>query len=75
MSVQARLTVASKIASSSISNTRRSFILTATAAAACTSIAAPNVARAAIVQTDTASLPPLPLPTGIRSRYDRQVEA
>ena len=69
MSVQARPTVASKIGSPSISTTRRGFILTATAAAACTSVAVPNGARAAIVQTDTASLPPLPLPTGIRSRY------
>jgi pimeloyl-ACP methyl ester carboxylesterase len=69
MSVQARPTVASKIGSPSISTTRRGFILTATAATACASIAAPNVARAAVVQTDTAGLPPLPLSTGIRSRY------
>jgi len=63
------LFAASGIGSPSISITRRRFILTATAAAACRSIAEPNVARAAIVQTDTASLPPLPLPSGIRPRY------
>ena len=69
MPAQAPRTIASKIESPSISTTRRRIILTATAAAAYTSIAVPNVARAAIVQTDTAGLPPLPLSTGIRSRY------
>jgi pimeloyl-ACP methyl ester carboxylesterase len=69
MSAQAQRTLASKSDSASIPTTRRSFILSATAAAACTSVAAPNVARSAIVQTNAASLPPLPLPTGIRSRY------
>jgi pimeloyl-ACP methyl ester carboxylesterase len=49
-------------------STRRSFILTATAGAACSTIAQ-KVARGAIVQTDTATLPPIPLPAGIRSRY------
>jgi pimeloyl-ACP methyl ester carboxylesterase len=48
-------------------STRRSVILRATAAAAST--VAQKVARAAIVQSDTAKLPPIPLPAGIRSRY------
>ena len=48
--------------------TRRSFILAATAVAA-SSTAAQKLAHAAIVQTDTARLPPIPLPAGIRSRY------
>jgi hypothetical protein len=49
-------------------STRRSVILTA-AAAASSALVQSEVARAAIVQTDTAKLPPLPLPAGIRSRY------
>jgi hypothetical protein len=49
-------------------STRRSFVLTAAAAAAST-LVQPEVSRAAIVQTDTAKLAPLPLPPGIRSRY------
>ena len=49
-------------------STRRSVILTA-AAAASSSLVQPDISRAAIVQTDTAKLPPLPLPAGIRSRY------
>src|SRR6516164_3207148 len=52
----------------SAGSTRRNFILTATAAAASTTVAQ-KLARAAIVQTDTAKLPPIPLPAGIRSRY------
>src|SRR5215470_8331455 len=49
-------------------STRRSVLLTA-AAAASSALMQSEVARAAIVQTDTAKLPPLPLPQGIRSRY------
>jgi pimeloyl-ACP methyl ester carboxylesterase len=49
-------------------STRRSVILTA-AAAASGALVQSEVSRAAIVQTDTAKLPPLPLPQGIRSRY------
>ena len=49
-------------------STRRSFILTAAAAASSTLVQS-EVSRAAIVQTDTAKLAPLPLPPGIRSRY------
>ena len=49
-------------------STRRSVILTA-AAAASSALVNSEVARAAIVQTDVAKLPPLPLPPGIRSRY------
>jgi hypothetical protein len=49
-------------------STRRSFILTAAAAASSTLVQS-GVSRAAIVQTDTAKLAPLPLPPGIRSRY------
>jgi len=52
--------------------TRRTFILTATAATACT-MTAHKFAHAAIVQGDAASLAPLPLPTGIRSRYVRNI--
>ena len=47
--------------------TRRSVILTA-AAAASSALVQSEVSRAAIVQTDTEKLPPLPLPQGIRSR-------
>src|SRR2546430_9337348 len=47
---------------------RRRFMLTVAAATSAT-IMQSNVSRAAIVQTDTAKLPPLPLPPGIRSRY------
>src|SRR5215831_17968538 len=49
-------------------STRRRIILTA-AAAASGALVQSEVSRAAIVQTDTAKLPPLPLPPGIRSRY------
>jgi len=55
--------------SASITSTRRRFMLTAMAAAAYGSVGTQRRAQAAIVQTDTASLPPLPLPAGIRSRY------
>lgn len=47
--------------------TRRGLILTATAAAAATFAQRP--ARATIVRTDPTTLPPLPLPLGIRSRH------
>jgi pimeloyl-ACP methyl ester carboxylesterase len=50
------------------SSTRRRFMLTVAAAASST-IMQSNISRAAIVQTDTSKLPPLPLPPGIRSRY------
>src|SRR5215510_8970753 len=49
-------------------STRRRFMLTAAVAASSTLIHS-GVSRAAIVQTDTAKLPPLPLPPDIRSRY------
>jgi dipeptidyl aminopeptidase/acylaminoacyl peptidase len=49
-------------------STRRSFIVAATAAAAASTVAQ-RLAHAAIVQTDTARLSPIPLPAGIRSRY------
>src|SRR5205823_222364 len=49
-------------------STRRSVLLTA-AAAASSVLVQSDVSRAAIVQTDTAKLPPLLLPQGIRSRY------
>src|SRR5712671_6858071 len=62
-------TLASKSGSASITSTRRRFILTAAAAAACSSVGTQRRVQAAIVQTDTANLPPLPLPAGIRSRY------
>jgi len=52
----------------SAGSTRRSFILTAAAAAAFSTVAQ-KLAHAAIVQTDAARLPPIPLPAGIRSRY------
>jgi len=55
--------------SASITSTRRQCMLTAAAAAAYSSIGTQRCAHAAIVQTDTARLPPLPLPAGIRSRY------
>jgi pimeloyl-ACP methyl ester carboxylesterase len=48
-------------------STRRRFILIA--AAASSTLVQSEVCRAAIVQTDTAKLAPLPLPPGIRSRY------
>jgi pimeloyl-ACP methyl ester carboxylesterase len=51
-----------------VGSTRRSLILTATAVAACSTVAR-KFAHAANVQTDTAKLAPLPLPPGIRSRY------
>jgi hypothetical protein len=56
--------------SASITSTRRRFMLTAVAAAAAYgTMGTQRRAHAAIVQTDTARLPPLPLPAGIRSRY------
>src|SRR5437764_3476819 len=49
-------------------STRRSLLLTAAAAASSTLIQS-ELSRAAIAQTDTAKLAPLPLPAGIRSHY------
>src|SRR5262249_5234292 len=69
MSAQAQRNLASMSGRTPITSTRRRFLLTATAVAACGSFGTPKLVRAAIVQTDTASLPPLPLPAGIRSRY------
>ena len=48
--------------------TRRGAILAASAAASASLLPA-GTARAAIVRTDPATLPPLPLPPGVRSRY------
>ena len=62
-------TLASKNGSASITSTRRRFMLTAMAAAAYGSVGTQRRVQAAIVQTDTANLPPLPLPAGIRSRH------
>ena len=70
MSMQVKLTLnAASSAQIAPGSTRRGFILTAAAAAASSTLVQYDVAHAAIVQTDTAKLPPLPLPTGIRSRY------
>jgi pimeloyl-ACP methyl ester carboxylesterase len=70
MYAQLRPTLASKSGSASITSTRRRFMLTAVAAAAAYStMGTQRRAHTAIVQTDTARLPPLPLPAGIRSRY------
>jgi pimeloyl-ACP methyl ester carboxylesterase len=70
MYAQVQPTLSSKSGSASITSTRRRFVLTAAAAAAAYSImGTQRRAHAAIVQTDTANLPPLPLPAGIRSRY------
>src|SRR5215472_9434796 len=60
-------TLASKIGLASIPSTRRRFMLTATAAAA--AYGSMGTQSMAIVQTNTANLPSLPLPAGIRSRY------
>ncbi|MGB9645656.1 MAG: alpha/beta hydrolase [Stellaceae bacterium] len=46
----------------------RSFTLTPTVAAVCSTVAH-KLAHAATVRTDTERLPPIPLPAGIRSRY------
>src|SRR5262245_22503188 len=63
-------TPASNPAQTSLTPNRRRFVLTATAAAAAAyTTTTQRPARAAIVQTDAAKLPPLPLPAGIRSRY------
>ena len=67
MPSQTTLSAASRAQMAS-GSTRRSVILTA-AAAASSALVQSDVARAAVVQTDTAKLPPLPLPAGIRSRY------
>jgi pimeloyl-ACP methyl ester carboxylesterase len=70
MSAQAQPTPEFISGSASITSTRRQFVLTATAAVAVYGSAGVHGrANAAIVQTDTAKLPPLPLPTGMRSRY------
>src|SRR5437899_1723791 len=61
MPMQAKRTVdAASSAQIAPGSTRRGFILTAAAAASSTLVQS-EVARAAIVQTDTAKLPPLPL--------------
>jgi pimeloyl-ACP methyl ester carboxylesterase len=70
MSAQAQPVLKSTIGSDRVASTRRRFILSATAMAAVwAGTGAQKRAGAAIVQTDTSKLPPLPLPTGIRSRY------
>jgi pimeloyl-ACP methyl ester carboxylesterase len=70
MSAQAQPTPESTSGSALITSTRRRFILTATTAAAVYgTMDMQRQANGAIVQTDTAKLPPLPLTTGIRSRY------
>jgi pimeloyl-ACP methyl ester carboxylesterase len=69
MYAQSQPTLTSKSGSASITSTRRRFMLTAMAAAAYSNVGPQRRAQAAIVQTDTAHLPPLPLPAGIRSRY------
>ena len=69
MPKQSKLTLhAANSAQIAPDSTRRGFILTAAAAASSTLVQS-EVARAAIVQTDAAKLPPLPLPPGIRSRF------
>src|SRR5260370_11868220 len=68
-SMHVQPTLTSKSSSASITSTRRRFTLTAAAAAAYGSIGTQRRAHAAIVQTDTANLPPLPLPAGIRPPY------
>src|SRR5215471_7338332 len=67
MYTQVQPTLASKGGLGSITSTRRRFMLAATAAAAAYS--SMGTQSMAIVQTNTANLPPLPLPAGIRSRY------
>jgi pimeloyl-ACP methyl ester carboxylesterase len=69
MCAQSQSTLTSKSGSASITSTRRRFMLTAMAAGAYSSVGRQRRAQAAIVQADTANLPPLPLPAGIRSRY------
>jgi pimeloyl-ACP methyl ester carboxylesterase len=56
-----------------LGSTRRGFILSAAAAASYGNLVCQGPARAAIVRTDTASLSPLPLPSGIRPRYVKDV--
>jgi hypothetical protein len=69
MSVQTKSSLdAASSAQTAPGSTRRSFVLTAAAVASSTLVQS-EVSRAAIVQTDTAKLAPLPLPPGIRSRY------
>jgi pimeloyl-ACP methyl ester carboxylesterase len=67
MYAQVQPTLASKSGLGSITSTRRRFMSTATAAAAAYS--SMGTQSMAIVQTNTANLPPLPLSPGIRSRY------
>src|SRR5215469_2015299 len=67
MYAQVRPTLTSKSGLGSITSTRRRFMLTATAAAAAYSSMGTH--SMAIVQTNAVSLPPLPVPAGIRSRY------
>jgi hypothetical protein len=69
MSVQMKSSINAAISTQTApGSTRRSFILTA-AVAVSSSLEQSKVSRAAIVQTDTTKLAPLPLPRGIRSRY------
>src|SRR5262245_10246131 len=68
MSVQTKL-ITSTESISDISLSRRSLFVTASAVTASSYMFPLGPARAAIVQTDTASLPPIPLPPGLRSRY------
>ena len=56
------------IACPSSGSTRRSFMITLTVAAVCSTVTQ-KLAHAATVRTDTERLPPIPLPAGIRSRY------
>ena len=67
-SVQTKPSLNASSARTEPGSTRRSFILTAIAAASST-LVQPEISRAAIVQTDAAKLAALPLPSGIRSHY------
>ena len=70
MYAHVQATLASATGPASTASTRRQFMLTATAvAAAYSSLGTQTRANAATVRTDTTTLPPLPLPAGIRSRY------
>jgi pimeloyl-ACP methyl ester carboxylesterase len=68
MSVQTKL-ITSTESNSDISLSRRSLFVNASAVTGSSYMFPLGPARAAIVQTDTASLPPIPLPPGLRSRY------
>src|SRR5215510_5155653 len=66
MPTNPNLSAASRTQTAAGSSRRR--VMLAAAAAASSTLMPSGVSRAAIVQTDTAKLPPLPLPSGIRSR-------